>query len=376
MTDSNATCSAPSADDLMLEVRDLRTYFDSDEGTVKAVDGVSFELGRGETLAIVGESGSGKTVTSLSVLALLPKTGKIEDGSSILFEGRELVGLPEGEMQKIRGAEIAMIFQDPLTALNPVYTVGNQLIEAIRLHQDLNAHDARELAIALLERAGIPEPAKRIDDYPHQLSGGMRQRAMIAMALSCCQKILIADEPTTALDATIQAQILALMEDLQREIGISIILITHDLGVVAEMADRVLVMYGGRKVEYAEVHELFAHSMHPYTWGLLRSLPRLDADRHSERLLPIPGVPPSLIHLPPGCHFYPRCRFRQSRCETEYPQLREVTPNHWSACHFAETLKEHDDHSPDLEMAEVAEFLTVADIAGELESDTSEGAPS
>jgi len=356
----------------MLEVRNLRTYFDTDEGTVKAVDGVSFELGRGETLAIVGESGSGKTVTSLSVLKLLPKTAKIEDGSSILFEGRELVGISDPDMQKIRGAEIAMIFQDPLTALNPVYTVGNQLIEAIQLHRDMNHREARELAIALLERAGIPEPAKRIDDYPHMLSGGMRQRAMIAMALSCCQKILIADEPTTALDATIQAQILQLMESLQEEIGISIILITHDLGVVAEMADRVLVMYGGRKVEYAAVNELFEHSMHPYTWGLLRSLPRLDADRNAERLLPIPGVPPSLIHLPPGCHFYPRCRFRQDICAEKYPDLREVVPDHWAACHFAETLKDHDAHAPDVELAEVA--AAPATIAGG--EDESEGGES
>jgi len=339
--------------DTILAVDGLRTYFDTDEGTVKAVDGVSFELKRGETLAIVGESGSGKTVTALSVLALLPKSAKIIAGS-IAFEGRELVGLPAAEMQKIRGAEIAMIFQDPLTAMNPVFTIGNQIVEAIRLHRDVSKEEAREQAIALLDRVGIPEPAQRVDEYPHQLSGGMRQRAMIAMSLSCCQKVLIADEPTTALDVTIQAQILALMEDLQREIGISIILITHDLGVVAEMADRVLVMYGGRKVEYAEVGELFADSMHPYTWGLLRSLPRLDADRHSERLLPIPGVPPSLIHLPEGCHFSPRCRFRQEICFHEYPELREVAPAHWSACHFAETLLEHEGHAIGVELDEAA----------------------
>jgi peptide/nickel transport system ATP-binding protein len=349
------TCAADSPDgEVILKVRDLRTYFDTDEGTVRAVDGVSFELRRGETLAIVGESGSGKTVTALSILALLPKTAKIEDGSSIDFEGRELVGVSTQQIEKIRGAEIAMVFQDPLTALNPVFTVGNQLVEAIRLHQDMNATEARAEAIRLLDRVGIPEPAQRVDEYPHQLSGGMRQRAMIAMALSCCQKILIADEPTTALDVTIQAQILSLMRDLQDDFGVSVILITHDLGVVAEMADRVLVMYGGRKVEYAEIDELFANSMHPYTWGLLRSLPRLDADRHSERLLPILGVPPSLIHLPTGCHFHPRCRFRQERCFTEYPELREVAPNHWSACHFAEVLKEHDAHALAAELAEAA----------------------
>ena len=353
----------------MLEVTDLRTYFDTDEGTVKAVDGVSFDLRRGETLAIVGESGSGKTVTALSILALLPKSATIE-GGSIRFEGRELVGISAAEMQKIRGAEIAMIFQDPLTALNPVFTVGNQLIEAIRAHQNVSKHEAREIAISLLERAGIPEPTKRIDDYPHQLSGGMRQRAMIAMALSCCQKVLIADEPTTALDVTIQAQILSLMEGLQEELGVSIILITHDLGVVADIADRVLVMYGGRKVEFADIDELFVNSMHPYTWGLLRSLPRLDAERQAERLVPIPGVPPSLIHLPPGCHFYPRCRFRQERCAVEYPELREVANGHWSACHFAETLKDHDEHSPEVELAEaVASAATQDSLSADSEGE-------
>jgi peptide/nickel transport system ATP-binding protein len=218
----------------ILTVEGLRTYFETDEGTVRAVDGVSFELGEGETLAIVGESGSGKTVTALSVLSLLPKTGRVVDGS-IVFEGRELVGIPQEDIERIRGAEIAMIFQDPLTALNPVFTIGNQLVEVLRLHRGLNHAEARETAIHLLERVGIPEPLQRVDEYPHQLSGGMRQRAMIAMALSCCQRILIADEPTTALDVTIQAQILSLMEDLQKELGISIILITHDLGVVASV---------------------------------------------------------------------------------------------------------------------------------------------
>ena len=364
-TITGAACAMPPADgEIILKVRDLRTYFDTDEGVVRAVDGVSFELARGETLAIVGESGSGKTVTALSILALLPKTAKIEDGSSIDFEGRQLVGVTRKEIEAIRGAEIAMVFQDPLTALNPVFTVGNQMIEAIRLHQDLSAADARSEAIRLLERVGIPEPAQRVDEYPHQLSGGMRQRAMIAMALSCCQKILIADEPTTALDVTIQAQILTLMRDLQDDFGVSVILITHDLGVVAEMADRVLVMYGGRKVEYAAVDELFANSMHPYTWGLLRSLPRLDADRHAERLLPIPGVPPSLIHLPTGCHFHPRCRFRQERCLTEYPELREVAPDHWSACHFAEVLKEHDAHTLATELAESARVAVARSAEG------------
>ncbi len=332
--------------DTVLEVDDLRTHFDTDEGTVKAVDGVSFRLAGGQTLAIVGESGSGKTVTALSVLDLLPKTAKIVSGS-IRLEGRELVGIAERDMRRIRGAEIAMIFQDPLTAMNPVYTIGNQIVEAIRLHRGMTRDGAREEAIAALRRVGIPEPSRRIDEYPHQLSGGMRQRAMIAMALSCCQKVLIADEPTTALDVTIQAQILSLMADLQKELGISIILITHDLGVVAEMADSVLVMYGGRKVEYAAATELFENSMHPYTWGLLRSLPRLDVHAGEVRLLPIPGVPPSLIHLPEGCHFSPRCRFRKERCFREYPELREVVPGHWSACHFAETLPDHNGGPPE-----------------------------
>jgi peptide/nickel transport system ATP-binding protein len=365
MTDTalntGAACDAVVAvGEPILKVEGLRTYFETDEGTVKAVDGVSFELRRGETLAIVGESGSGKTVTALSILSLLAKTAKIV-GGSILFEGRELVGISDDDIEKVRGKEIAMVFQDPLTSLNPVFTIGNQIVEAIRLHQDLGKDEARAEAIRLLDRVGIPEPAQRVDEYPHQLSGGMRQRAMIAMALSCCQKVLIADEPTTALDVTIQAQILQLMRELQDDIGIAIILITHDLGVVAEMADRVLVMYGGRKVEYAEIHELFANSMHPYTWGLLRSLPRLDADRHSERLIPIPGVPPSLIHLPEGCHFYPRCRFRRERCRTEYPELREVAPSHWSACHYAETLKDDDAQTVGAELAKADAVIVPQD---------------
>jgi peptide/nickel transport system ATP-binding protein len=326
----------------LLKVTDLKTYFDTDEGVVRAVDGVDFELMPGETLAIVGESGSGKTVTALSMLSLLPKSARIVSGN-IMLDGRDLVGLPEDEMQAIRGNDIAMVFQDALTALNPVFTVGNQIVEAIRCHDKVSKDVARERALRLLARVGIPEPEQRLDQYPHELSGGMRQRAMIAMSLSCSPRILIADEPTTALDVTIQAQILSLMNDLRRDFDSSIILITHDLGVVAEMADTVLVMYGGRKVEYAKIDDLFCESMHPYTWGLLRSLPRLDSGREA-RLLPIPGVPPSLINLPSGCHFHPRCRFAHDICCEKYPELREVLPGHWSACHFAETLKEDDGH--------------------------------
>ncbi len=323
-----------SAAEPLLKIEGLRTHFDTEEGVVKAVDGVDLELAAGETLAIVGESGSGKTVTVLSALALLPKTARIVEGS-ITFDGRELVGLPEEQMREVRGAEIAMIFQDALTALNPVFTVGNQISEAIRQHDRVTKDEARERALELLQRVGIPEAARRLDQYPHELSGGMRQRAMIAMSLSCRPKILVADEPTTALDVTIQAQILSLMNDLRFDSGSSIVLITHDLGVVAEMADHVAVMYGGRKVEFAAVDELFAAPAHPYTWGLLRSLPRLDECVGEQRLLPIPGVPPSLIHLPKGCHFRPRCRFAQDICCEEYPQLREVGPGHVAACHFA-----------------------------------------
>jgi len=336
---------------VVLSVDGLKTRFRTEEGTVQAVDGVSFELREAETLAIVGESGSGKTVTALSVLALLPDSAAITAGS-IRFEGRELVGMAAEEMQAIRGAEIAMVFQDPLTALNPVFTIGNQLVETIRRHRSATKSEARARAVTLLERVGIPEPARRMDEYPHQLSGGMRQRVMIAMSMSCCQRILIADEPTSALDATIQAQILSLMGDLRDEVGVSILLITHDLGVVAEMADRVLVMYGGRVVESAGVHEMFADPLHPYTRGLMRSLPRVDSIGGTERLLPIPGAPPSLIHPPPGCHFHPRCRWRRQICSTDHPELREVAPEHWSACHFAETLGGRGARSGEIDSAE------------------------
>ncbi len=321
----------------VLRVSGLKTYFYTDEGVVKAVDGVSFDLAPGEVLGIVGESGSGKTVCSLSVLGLIPASGKVVDGA-IEFAGRDLRALSDREMQKVRGNEIAMIFQDPLTALNPVFTIGDQIAEAVQLHQGADYRSAMELAVELLDRVGIPEAESRAEEYPHQLSGGMRQRAMIAMALSCRPRVLIADEPTTALDVTIQAQILTLMNDLRRDLGTSIIIITHDLGVVAEMADTVMVMYGGRAVEYGSVDSVFERPRHPYTWGLLRSLPRLD--ERAETLPSIPGVPPSLIFLPEGCHFAPRCGFRREICMSDYPELRSIDDGHLSACHFAEVFAE------------------------------------
>ncbi|MBE0475954.1 MAG: ABC transporter ATP-binding protein [Coriobacteriia bacterium] len=317
----------------LLRVEDLRTYFDTDEGVVKAVDGVSFELARGRTLGVVGESGCGKTVLALSVLGLVQRPGRVVSGSAC-YEGVELVGAPETELRGVRGAEIAMVFQDPLTALNPVLTVGRQVVEAIRAHADPGREEARARAVELLRRVGIPGAERRFDDYPHQFSGGMRQRAMIAMALACDPSILIADEPTTALDVTIQAQILALMEDLRRDSGSSILLITHDLRVVAGMADDVMVMYAGRRVEAGPVEEVFSEPRHPYTIGLLGSLPALDSKR-AGALPSITGTPPSLIGLTDGCRFAPRCRFGRRVCRTRYPDLREVTPGHLSACHFA-----------------------------------------
>ncbi len=320
----------------ILEVRDLKTYFYTEDGVVKAVDGVSFELYEGETLGIVGESGSGKSVTSLSIMRLLDEKGRIV-GGEVLFKGKNLLELSEAEMRKIRGNEIAMIFQEPMVALNPVYTIGDQIMEAITLHQGLNEREAREMAVDLLRKVGIPEPEKRVDQYPHQLSGGMRQRAMIAMALSCRPSILIADEPTTALDVTIQAQILDLMKSLQREYGMALIMITHDMGVIAEVADRVAVMYAGKVVEYGEVHEIFKRPRHPYTYGLLSSIPRLDIEQ--EKLKSIPGTVPDPLNFPPGCRFHPRCEFAQERCREEEPEMVEVGPRHYSRCFFWKKLE-------------------------------------
>lgn len=322
----------------MLSVRNLRTYFYTEDGVVRAVDGVDFDVYEGETLGIVGESGSGKSVTSLAILRLLDPKGKIEDGSEIIFNGKNLLDLNEDEMRKIRGNDIAMIFQEPMVALNPVFTIGDQIMEAILLHQDVDKKKAREMAIDMLRKVGIPEPEKRVDEYPHELSGGMRQRAMIAMALSCRPKLLIADEPTTALDVTIQAQILELMKSLQKEYGMAIILITHDVGVIAENADRVVVMYGGKVMETSDVRTTFRKPKHPYTWGLLNSIPRLDIEQ--ERLYSIPGMVPDPLHFPAGCRFSNRCEFGEEKCTVEMPPLVEVESGHMVRCFFYHKVEE------------------------------------
>jgi oligopeptide/dipeptide ABC transporter ATP-binding protein len=305
----------------LLEIRNLRTHFPTRAGLVRAVDGVSFYLDRGELLGVVGESGCGKSITALSVIRLIAPPGKIVSGE-INFEGQNLLTLPESAMRAIRGNDIAMIFQDPMTSLNPVFTVGEQIAEALRLHRRLSRKAARQAAIAAMKEVAIPDPERRINDYPHQLSGGMRQRVMIAMALACDPKLLIADEPTTALDVTIQAQILELLNGLRRTRELGVLLITHDLGVVAEVADRVAVMYTGKIVEESPVDEMFARPKHPYTEGLLRSVPKLTAAGvvRKERLETIEGTVPSPTHLPPGCHFAPRCLHRLPRCtEDEIP---------------------------------------------------------
>jgi oligopeptide/dipeptide ABC transporter ATP-binding protein len=315
----------------LLEVKGLRTEFRSGGSSFPAVDGISFSLAPGETLGIVGESGCGKSVTSLSIMRLVPNPpGKITAGE-IRLEGRNLLDLPEGDMRAVRGDDIAMIFQEPMTSLNPVQTVGEQIVEAVQLHRSLSAADARARALEMLQLVKIPSPGTRLDEYPHQLSGGMRQRVMIAMALACDPKLLIADEPTTALDVTIQAQILDLLRDLRERTGAAIMLITHDLGVVAELAHRVIVMYSGRIVEEAPVGLLFADPQHPYTLGLLGSIPRLGSDG-DERLIAIEGVVPNPYALPPGCRFSPRCPLADTRCRAEQPTLREIAPGHRAAC--------------------------------------------
>jgi len=316
----------------ILTVRGLRTHFFTQDGVVKAVDGVGFAIGRQQTFALVGESGCGKSVTALSVMRLVPNPpGRIVDGG-IVLAGTDLRGLTERQMRDVRGGQVAMIFQEPMTSLNPVYTVGNQILEAIDLHQKLPRRKAKALAVDMLAQVGIPEPAQRFKEYPHQLSGGMRQRAMIAMALSCDPELLIADEPTTALDVTIQAQILDLLRAIQARRGLSILLITHDLAVVAETADAVGVMYASKLAEVAGVEPLFESPMHPYTRGLFRSLPRLGA--RQDRLETIPGNVPDPLAFPTGCKFHPRCPLGHDRprCAAEEPDLREVAPNHWVAC--------------------------------------------
>ncbi len=329
--------------DPVLQVDGLRTVFFTRAGLVEAVSNVSFSVGRGEVLAVVGESGCGKSMTALSLMRLVPNPpGRIANGT-VKLEGRDLLKLDESEMRRVRGNEISMIFQEPMTSLNPVVTIGKQISEAIRLHQDLSRSAAMEKAIEMLRLVRIPEPTQRAREYPHQLSGGMRQRAMIAMAVACNPKVLIADEPTTALDVTIQAQILDLLLQLQQDLGTAIILITHDLGVVAEMAHRVLVMYAGRKIEEAPVAELFARPMHPYTHGLLASVPRLasmrdDATAADERLQDIPGMVPALTNLPQGCAFAPRCPFADETCRSAYPDYVARREGHSVACWHADKL--------------------------------------
>jgi oligopeptide/dipeptide ABC transporter ATP-binding protein len=314
----------------LLEIRDLDLWFDTEQGRVHAVRGVSLGVAAGRTLGIVGESGCGKSVTCHSILRLTPANGVVS--GRILFDGEDLAGYDEERLTRLRGREIAMIFQEPLSALNPVHTVGGQIAESLILHRGMSATAAQAEALSLLERVGIPEAKRRLREYPHQLSGGMNQRAMIAMALACRPRLLIADEPTTALDVTIQAQILSLLRELQREFGMAIILVTHDLGVVAESADEVAVMYAGAVVERASVTELFAHPMHPYTAGLLHAIPRIDAT--VETLTPIEGTVPSAIELPPGCSFAPRCAHAQARCRQERPALRRLGGGRALACHF------------------------------------------
>jgi oligopeptide/dipeptide ABC transporter ATP-binding protein len=326
----------------ILRLEELRTYFKTDAGLAKAVDGVDYEIFPGETLSVVGESGCGKSVTALSVMGLVPSPPGVRAGGRIWFRAphadgpvaRDLLTLRESELRHIRGNDIAMIFQEPMTSLNPVYTVGNQIAEAVRLHKGMNRKEARDKAIEMLTKVGIPRPEVRVDEYPHQMSGGMRQRVMIAMALSCDPLVLIADEPTTALDVTIQAQILELMNRLQEDFRTSILFITHDLGVVAEVSNHVAVMYAGKVVEYAEVIALFEEPLHPYTNGLFKSLP--DVEGKKERLEVIPGMVPSAVDFPSGCRFRNRCAFANERCAAEEPKLLEHRPAHTVACHAVE----------------------------------------
>jgi peptide/nickel transport system ATP-binding protein len=314
----------------LLEVRGLKTHFATDRGLFRAVDGVSFGVPRGRTVGLVGESGCGKSVTSLSVMGLVPSPpGKVE-ADTIMFGGTNLLALTPDERRKLRGGKMSMVFQEPMTSLNPVHTVGQQIVEAIIAHSTMSPRAAKARAIEMLELVQIPSPARRIDDYPHNMSGGMRQRVMIAMALSCEPVLLIADEPTTALDVTIQAQILDLLSDLQQRLGMAILIITHDLGVIAEMADQVLVMYAGQIVESADVTDIFADPQHPYTIGLLGSIPRLDVER--ERLATIEGTVPGANNQPKGCRFAPRCPFADGRCRETPPPLRDISPTHRVAC--------------------------------------------
>jgi peptide/nickel transport system ATP-binding protein len=317
----------------LLEIKALKTYFFTEEGVVRAVDGIDLHIAKGETLGVVGESGCGKTVTALSVMKLIPMPpGKITEGQ-MLWEGRDLVPLPPAQMRRVRGKEISMVFQEPMTSLNPVFTIGEQIAEAIRLHEGLGRRAAMDKTVEMLKLVHIPNADRRVKEYPHQMSGGMRQRVMIAMALSCNPKLLIADEPTTALDVTIQAQILELLNELKAKIGMAVMLITHDMGVIAETAQRVMVMYAGKVVEEAPVKQLFKEPLHPYTQGLLRSIPRIDlAATKKQRLEAIPGVVPSLLSLPKGCKFEPRCPHAKPVCKDQEPALKEAKPGHRVSC--------------------------------------------
>jgi len=328
--------------DVLLSVRNLHTTFKTDAGLVRAVNNVSFEISRGEVFAIVGESGSGKSVTAMSILGLVPSPPAMIEGEGVFWKGEDLLRVSPSRMRSIRGKEIAIIFQDPLTALNPVHTVGRQIAEMARIHEKISRRAAHKRAVDMLGLVGIPQPSRRADMHPHEFSGGMRQRAMIAMAITCNPDLLIADEPTTALDVTVQAQVLEVLLEIKDEIDSAIMLITHDLGVVAGLADHVMVMYGGRQVELGNADEVFYRSRHPYTLGLLASLPRLD-DTGSEKLVPIKGAPPSLIRLPSGCSFNPRCEFAKENCTVEIPDLRPVDGEaHFAACHYAEELEDVD----------------------------------
>jgi oligopeptide/dipeptide ABC transporter ATP-binding protein len=320
----------------LLRIEDLRTWFDTEDGVVRAVDGVTLELGERETLAVVGESGSGKSVTALSILGLVPRPPGRYAGGRVLFQGRDLLRLPPAELRKVRGKAISMVFQEPMTSLNPVYTVGEQILEAVVLHEHVDRRTARVRAIEMLRLVGLPDPERRVDEYPHQLSGGMRQRVMIAMALACRPAVLIADEPTTALDVTVQAQILELLGRLQEELGMAVMLITHDLGVVAEIADRVAVLYAGQVVESASVGALFRRPLHPYTAGLMASLPRLGAAR--DRLPVIPGGVPDPARFPTGCRFHPRCPVAEARCREADPVLRAFPDDRLVRCWRAEEI--------------------------------------
>ncbi len=317
----------------LLEVRDLRVHFPTEDGLVKAVDGVSFSLQPGETLGVVGESGSGKSVTFLTVMGLVSSDQAVIEGE-VLFQGQDLLKMPKDELRNIRGSKISMIFQDPMTSLHPFYKVGFQIAEAIRTHQSVSKREAHDQAVEMLRRVGIPKPEERANQYPHEFSGGMRQRAMIAMALSLNPDILIADEPTTALDVTVQAQILDLIDRLKAEFNAAVVMITHDLGVVAEHCDEIQVMYAGKIVEVGDRRDIYYGSHHPYTWGLLGSISRLDSST-KERLQPIKGLPPSLILVPPGCAFHPRCPYAFDRCKVEVPKLIPIDGHHASACHLS-----------------------------------------